>query len=109
MSKIQEIKAQIRDGNIDQAMAIAMSEALKIEIVTSSSPQQTTTQDIHFRSIINLLENEIENELGNSFEDQGNGEKVQKIHFQEVDNAHQRILQNIQSLQNMFALLQENS
>ncbi|MGY6530381.1 MAG: hypothetical protein ACXITR_10680 [Cyanobacterium sp.] len=109
MSKIQEIKAQIRDGNIDQAMAIAMSEALKIEIVTSSSPHQQPNQDIHFRSTVNLLENEIENELGGSFENQDNNEKIQKIHFQEVENAHQRILQNIQSLQNMFTLLQENS
>lgn len=101
MSKIEEVKAKIRDGDIDQAMAIAMSEALKIEIVTSSS------QDGNFRSTVNLLENEIEHELGNSLGD--NCDQIKKLHFQEVGNANQRILQNIQSLQTMFNLLQENS
>lgn len=102
MSKIEEVKGKIRDGDIDQAMAIAMSEALKIEIVTSSS------QDGNFRSTVNLLENEIEHELGESL-DGNNGDQIKQLHFQEVENANQRILQNIQSLQTMFNLLQENS
>lgn len=109
MSKIEEVKAKIRDGNIDEAMAIALSEALKIEIVTNASSQDSGEQEIHFRSTINLLENEIENEFGESFTQQNKGDKIQQLHFQEVENAHQRILQNIQSLQTMFGLLQENS
>ncbi|AFZ46163.1 hypothetical protein Cyast_0180 [Cyanobacterium stanieri PCC 7202] len=103
MSKIEEVKGKIRDGDIDQAMAIAMSEALKIEIVTSSS------QDGNFRSTVNLLENEIEHELGESLDGNNNSDQIKQLHFQEVENANQRILQNIQSLQTMFNLLQENS
>ena len=109
MSKIEEVKAKIRNGEIDEAMAIAMSEALKLEIVTSSSENAEPSNSIYFRSIIDLLENEIENELGESFGNSQANNHIEKIHFQEVETAHQKILQNIQSLQQMFSLIQNNS
>jgi hypothetical protein len=109
MSKIEEVKAKIRNGDIDEAMAIAMSEALKLEIVTSSSENSQPSQAIHLRTVIDLLENEIENELGESFGNTANNNNIEKIHFQEVETAHQKILQNIQSLQKMFSLIQNNS
>ncbi|MBL1208853.1 hypothetical protein [Geminocystis sp. GBBB08] len=99
MSKIEEVKAKIRHGEIEEAMAMAMSEVMKIEIVTITNDQYNSPL-ASCRTFIDLLQNEIDNELGDN--------SVEHLHFQEVDKAHEKILQNAQSLQKMFNLLQEN-
>ena len=109
MSKIEEVKAKIRSGEINEAMSIALAESMKIEVVTTLSEKEGQSATVYFRTLINLLENEIDNEFSESFEQNTTAKKVEKLHFQEVKNAHERILKNIQSLQKMFAILQENS
>ncbi|NCO76354.1 MAG: hypothetical protein GW795_05130 [Cyanobacteria bacterium] len=105
MSKIEEVKAKIRSGDIEEAMAIAMSEAMKLEIVTTVNNEENHNQIVSCRSLIDLLQNEIDHELGDS----QNVKQIQNNHFQEVEKSHKRILQNVQSLQKMFTLLQENA
>ena len=97
MSNIEEVQEKIKQGKLDEAMAIAMIQAMKLEIVTTSSNQNNPSS---CRTLIDLLENEIENELGDS--------TLEKFHFAEVEKAHGKIVENIQSLQKMFTLLQEN-
>lgn len=97
MSKIEEVKAKIRNGEIEEAMSIAMSEVMKIEIVTTTNEENNSTS---CRTFIDLLHNEIDHELGDA--------QVENLHFQEVEKAHEKILQNAQSLQKMFGILQQN-
>lgn len=97
MSNIEEIKDKIKAAKLDEAMAMAMIQAMKLEIVTTNSNQNNSSS---CRTVINLLENEIENELGDS--------SLEKFHFAEVEKAHGKIVENVQSLQKMFALLQDN-
>lgn len=97
MSNIEEIKEKIKQGKLDEAMAMAMIQAMKLEIVTTSSNHNNPSS---CRTVINLLENEIENELGDS--------SLEQFHFAEVEKAHSQIVENVQNLQKMFALLQEN-
>ncbi|GAB4322922.1 MAG: hypothetical protein Kow0091_30300 [Geminocystis sp.] len=97
MSKIEEVKAQIRQGNLEEAMAIAISEAMKIEIMTANINGDDSTA---CHSLIDLLENEIEHQLGDK--------SLENIHFEELENAHNHILQNVQSLQQMFVILKKN-
>jgi hypothetical protein len=97
MSKIDEVKTKIRNGNINEAIAIAMSEVMKIEIITTTNEQHNSSS---CRTFIDLLHNEIDHELGDS--------QVENLHFQEVEKAHEKILQNADSLQKMFSLLQQN-
>jgi hypothetical protein len=99
MSKIEEVKAKIRNGEIEEAMAIAMSEAMKIEIVTTTSDQDNSPS-ASSRTFIDLLQNEIDHELGDPH--------IENLHFQEVEKAHEKILQNAQSLQKIFNILQQN-
>lgn len=99
MSKIEEVKAKIINGETEEAMAIAMSEVMKIEIVTTTHEQNNSLSS-SCRTIINLLQNEIEHDLGDSH--------IEKLHFQEVAKAHDKILQNAQSIQKMFNILQTN-
>lgn len=97
MSRIEDVKAKIREGKLEDAMAMAMAEAMRIQIVTSSNQ---TGKEISCHSTIDLLENEIEHELGDK--------TLENRHFRELDQAHSRILQNVESLQQMFNLLQNN-
>ena len=97
MNNIEEVKEKIKQGKLDEAMAMAMIEAMKLEIVTSSSNPNSSSS---CRTFINILENEIEHELGDS--------SLEKFHFLEVEKAHSKILENVQSLQKMFTILQDN-
>jgi uncharacterized protein with PIN domain len=99
MSKIEEVKAKIRNGEIEEAMAMAMSEVMKIEIVTITNEQHNSSSP-SCRTFIDLLHNEIDHELGDA--------QVENLHFQEVEKAHEKILQNAQSLQKMFNILRHN-
>lgn len=104
MSKIEEIKAKIREGNIETAMAMAMAEAMKLEIITTVNDSDTLSHSHCYRSNLDLLNNEIDHQI----DDQRNSEQLENLHFQEVGKAHEKILQNVQSLQKMFTLLQDN-
>ena len=97
MSNIEEVKEKIKQGKLDEAMAMAMIEAMKLEIVTTNSNPDNPSS---CRTFINVLENEIKHELGDS--------SLENFHFSEVEKAHSKILQNVQSVKNMFTLLQEN-
>ncbi len=97
MSNIEQVKVKIKEGKLDEAMAMAMVEAMKLEIITATNSVNNSSS---CRTSIDLLENEIEHELGDS--------TLENFHFSEVENAHNKILQNVQSLQKMFAILQDN-
>lgn len=104
MSKIEEVKAKIREGNMETAMAMAMAEAMKLEIVTTVNDSDALSHSQCYRSHLDLLNNEIDHQI----DEQKNNEHLQNLHFQEVEKAHEKILKNVQSLQKMFALLQDN-
>jgi len=104
MSKIEEVKAKIREGNIESAMAMAMAEAMKIEIVTTVNDENNSSDTYSCHSFIDLLQNEIEHRI----HENNTHPHLENIHFQEVEKAHDKILQNIQSLQKMFTLIQQN-
>ena len=70
---------------------------MKLEIVTTSNSPDNPSS---CRTFINILENEIKHELGDS--------SLENFHFSEVEKAHSKIIQNIKSVQNMFTMLQEN-
>ena len=77
MSNIEEVKEKIKQGKLDEAMAIAMIEAMKLEIVTTNSNPENASS---CRTFINVLENEIKHELGDS--------SLEDFHFSEVEKAH---------------------
>ncbi len=108
MDTIAEIKAKIKNGEIKEAKSIALTEAMKIELITSLNESTDTTTDIYFRTVIDLLENEIDNEFCHSLNKEENTKKLEKMHLEEVEIAHQRILQNVQSLQKMFTIIEDN-
>lgn len=108
MSKIEEVKAKIRAGEINEAMTIAMTEAMKMEVVTTLSDGDENSSAVHFRTLIDLLHNEIDNQFGAPVTDNKTAAQLEKLHFQQVEVAHDRVLQNLQSMQQMFTLIKDN-
>ncbi|MBF2057954.1 MAG: hypothetical protein IGQ45_12235 [Cyanobacterium sp. T60_A2020_053] len=107
MSKIDEVKALITAGEIEQARALVLGGALKIEIITSITDGDNSNSDPQIRSVIDLLNNEIEHELDQNILNHRHHQEINNLHFQEVEKAHDTILQNLQSLQQIFSLIQE--
>ena len=54
MTILEEIKAKIKAGEINEAMSMAISEALKLEIVTSLSEIEQQSSTKYLRTLINL-------------------------------------------------------
>ena len=79
-------------------LTMAIMEAMKLEIVTSNQGQENQA----YRTTINLLENQVEHQLGES------DASLEKFHFSQVETAREMMLQNVASLQEIFTLLQEN-
>lgn len=107
MSKIDEVKALITAGDIEKARALVLGGALKIEIVTSITDGDNSHSDPQIKSIIDLLNNEIDHELDQNILNHDHYQEINNLHFQEVEKAHTTILQNLQSLQEIFALIEE--
>ena len=97
MDNREKIEAKIQEGKFQEAMNIAILDAMTLQISTSSKDQP----DQEFRTTIDLLENEIENQLGDS--------SLEKFHFSQVQKTQDMMMNNITSLQKMFTLLQETS
>ena len=97
MDNREKIEAKIQEGKFQEAMNMAILDAMTLQISTSSKDQP----DQEFRTTIDLLENEIENQLGDS--------SLEKFHFSQVQKTQDMMMNNITSLQKMFTLLQESS
>ena len=98
MSNREQIEAKIQQGELKEAMTMAIMEAMKLEIVTSNQGQENQA----YRTTINLLENQVEHQLGEA------DVSLEKFHFSQVETAREMMLQNVASLQEIFTLLQEN-
>ncbi len=69
MAASDDFKEQLKAGKIVEALALALSEAIELQVTTWVSSDQET--DIkpgqRLRTRINLLEGDIENEIGKQF------------------------------------------
>lgn len=104
---LEEIKAKIREGKIDEAMAIAMSEALKLEIVTSLSDSEIgkSSNSVYLRTFIDLLNNRIDYQISEDMLNNSAYNQIKEIHFEQVQQGNERIVKNLENLQKMFSVL----
>ena len=105
MSILEEIKAKIKAGEIDEAMSIAISEAMKLEIITSVSEVEPQISPPYLRTFIDLLKNEIEYQMSDQLLNHNSSNYIQKVHLEQVQQGNERILKNVESLQKMFSVL----
>lgn len=108
MTYSEDFKQALKTGKLSEAFLLAMSNAPELHITTwIASPESNETSPQagnRLRTHINLVEGKIENEIGENFIGDRNPE-IQQFHLQQVNQGHQTIQQNLESLQKMFYLM----
>ena len=95
------------------ALAIAMSEAIELNITTSVASSADDQSDItskpgyRMRTRINLVDGEVDNEIGREFASNPAYAQLQKLHLEQVEQGREILLNNLASLQSMFAMLSD--
>lgn len=111
MALSDDFREQLRAGNITEALALALSEAVELKITTwvaSEADEVDVTQSqsghrLHTR--INIVDGDIENEVGDQFLSHGRYRELQQFHLQQVAEGNKIIQNNLQSLQKLFEVL----
>ncbi len=111
MDTTAEFKQKIRAGEISEAITLAMSEALELKISTRTDNQSSNNQEYSsdncLQTNINMIEGRIENEVGQNLIENGSYDQVKEFHLALVKQGSYMILKNMESLQKMFAILNE--
>ena len=115
MTASEEFKQKIRAGQLFDAFALAVSEAIELKITTWVSSSNIETQSIIakdepfsescLRTRINLFKGEIDNEIGSTLIGNKDYAELQKLHQEQVQQGREIILKNLESLQKMFVVL----
>ncbi len=96
MNTLEQVQAKIREGKIEEAKAIAFASLLRIEIETSSTLDDKSSC---CRSIIDILENQIEHHLKD--------ESLTQLHLQEVQKSQEYLVKNSKTFQHLLSCLQK--
>lgn len=110
MASSDDFKAQLKTGNITEALALALSKAVELKIttwVTSDQDVETAQPKPGHRlcTHINTIEGEIENEIGDQFIANGRYRELQQFHLEQVAQSNQIIQSNLKSLQKLFEVI----
>ncbi|MFE1746552.1 hypothetical protein [Coleofasciculus sp. H7-2] len=115
MGVSNEFKAQLKAGKIVEALTLALSEAIELEITTwvSSADSDTsagvrTDQPLSghcMRTRINIVDGDIENEVGSEFLNSGPYNELREFHLQQVQEGREIIQENLANLQQLFTVL----
>jgi hypothetical protein len=128
MPSSQEFREALQAGKIQEAFTLALTEAVELKITTwvsssesdsdraTVSPEivsQTTTRGSveeakpghRLRTNINLMQGDIEHEIGDRFLNNRAYHELLQFHLTQVDKGQQIIEQNIHSLQKIFSLV----
>jgi hypothetical protein len=116
MASSGSFREALSSGNIGQALTIALSEVIELEITTwvsedsATPPSDEEDEDAQplpgkrMYTRINIVEGDIENEIGREFID-GSYSKLREFHLQEVERGIGIIRQNLDNLQQLFGTL----
>ncbi|MEM9543930.1 MAG: hypothetical protein AAGA60_31160 [Cyanobacteria bacterium P01_E01_bin.42] len=126
MPSSQEFREALQAGKVQEAFTLALTEAVELKITTwvSSSdldadvnPREATSTIApresadeakpghRLRTNINLMQGDIEHEIGDRFLNNNAYHELLRFHFTQVDKGQQIIEQNIHSLQKIFSLV----
>lgn len=109
MTPLEEFKEKVKAGQMFDALAIAMSESIELNITTSVASSKEglgeTKPGYRMRTRINLVDGEVDNEIGREFVTNPAYAELQKLHLEQVKQGREIVLNNLASLQSMFATL----
>src|SRR4028118_1207283 len=111
MASSDDFRKLLKAGNINEALAVALSKAVDLKITTWVAPE---TDDLEtgeakpghrMRTHLNLIEAYIENEIGDQFIANGRYRELRQFHLEQVADSNKIIKNNLKSLQKLFEVL----
>jgi hypothetical protein len=110
MASSDDFKAQLKAGNITQALALALSEAVELKFTTwvpaDEEIEATSAPSGHrLRTRINSIEGVVEHEIGEEFIGTGRYRELKQLHLEQVAQGSKLIQSNLESLQKLFEVL----
>lgn len=108
MKPSDDFKAQLKAGNIPEALALALNGAVDLKIttwVTSATDPQSTAPGKRLRTRINTIEGKVDNEVGDQFIGNGPYRELRQFHIDQVSQGNEIIHNNLKSLQTLFEVV----
>lgn len=108
MAPSDDFKAQLKAGNINEALSLALNGAVDLKITTwvTTGDQQTFSQPGHrLRTRINTIEGKVDNEIGDQFIGNGPYRELRQFHLEQVTQGREIIKSNLKSLQTLFEVV----
>src|SRR5919202_335751 len=116
MATSDDFKEQLKAGKIVDALTLALGEAVELEITTwvsSSANSNAKTSgsadqppaDCRMRTRMNIVDGDIDNEVGTQFIGNGPYTELRQFHMEQVQEGRQIIQQNLENIQQLFTVL----
>ena len=110
MASSDDFKAKLKAGNITEALVMALSEAAELKFTTWVPCEDDAEADEakpghRLRTRINLIEGEVEHEVGDEFIGNGRYRELKQFHLEQVAEGSKLIQNNLKSLQKLFEVL----
>jgi hypothetical protein len=110
MASSDDFKALLKAGNITEALALALSEAVELKFTTwvpsEDDVEITQAKPGHrLRTRVNTIEGEVEHEIGEEFIGTGRYRDLKQFHLDQVAEGSKLIENNLKSLQKLIEVL----
>ena len=119
MPASEKFKDELRANNFIGALKTALSEAVELKIVTWVVPADQDKLDHNtlenglpghlMRTRINLIDGDIDNEIGSHFVGNGPYTELKQFHLEQVQQGQDIIQNNLRSLKLLFEILSERT
>lgn len=110
MTASDNFKEQLKAGKIVDALTLALSEAIELDITTwvstdtSDEPNQPLPGH-RMRTRINIVDGDIDNEIGSQFIGEGSYNELREFHQEQVQESRQIMQNNLAALQHLFNVM----
>jgi len=112
MAISDDFKEKLKAGQIIDALTLALGEAVELEITTwvssdteTSSETDQPTANCRMRTRINIVDGDIENEVGSQFIGNGPYTELRQFHMEQVLEGRKIIQNNLENIQQLFTVL----
>src|SRR4028119_398996 len=107
MATSDDFKEKLKAGKIVDALTLALGEAVELEITTwvSSAETDYPSADARMRTRINIVDGDIENEVGTQFIGNGPYTELRQFHMEQVLEGRKIIQHNLENIQQLFTVL----
>ena len=102
-----EFTKYLQQGKLADALTVALTKSIELEITTwiavPDSPTPEMRECLHTK--INIIDGEIDNQIGSRCLDQGSYGELQDFHQSQVQYSSQLIQQNLETLQQLLIIM----